>query len=403
MKYEYWFAGIRNIPDRTKIKLKEKAGTAEAIYYIEETALRKMQLLKEQEIWKLLEAKKKEELDRNYEAMRQKGISVIPWGEKEYPGRLKEIYDPPYALYVKGKLPDNTARAAAIVGARSCTPYGEKYALEYGKKLAECGIQVISGLARGVDGIGQRGALLGGGKTFAVLGSGVDVCYPKNHMGLYLDILEQEGGILSELPPGTPPQRGQNIESNAILASHLISEIGGEPLCYPIAKDVKHELREVLRQALDECDIVIINGGSSKGLEDYNTKIISEYGEMGKSRPGAALRYGHSGKQASDQSFRPSGSCVLRLRMVPASRNRQSYEPTRKTASCHLCISHGRYPCAGSYRISLHAEPHKKRGRHMERFSYKCTKFRKTASVGRRHARHPSGSHPVPRRTNGGR
>ena len=76
MKYEYWFAGIRNIPDRTKIKLKEKAGTAEAIYYIEETALRKMQLLKEQEIWKLLEAKKKEELDRNYEAMRQKGISV---------------------------------------------------------------------------------------------------------------------------------------------------------------------------------------------------------------------------------------------------------------------------------------------------------------------------------------
>ena len=71
MKYEYWFSGIRNIPDRTKIKLKEKAGTAEAIYYIEETALRKMQLLKEQEIWKLLEAKKKEELDRNYEAMRQ--------------------------------------------------------------------------------------------------------------------------------------------------------------------------------------------------------------------------------------------------------------------------------------------------------------------------------------------
>ena len=82
------------------------------------------------------------------------------------------------------------------------------------------------------------------------------------------------------IPPGTPPQRGQNIESNAILASHLISEIGGEPLCYPIAKDVKHELREVLRQALDECDIVIINGGSSKGREDYNTKIISEYGEM---------------------------------------------------------------------------------------------------------------------------
>ena len=156
-----------------KNKLKERTGTAEAIYYIEETVLRKMQLLKEQEIWKLLEAKKKEELDRNYEAMRQKGISVIPWGEKEYPGRLKEIYDPPYALYVKGKLPDNTARAAAIVGARSCTPYGEKYALEYGKKLAECGIQVISGLARGVDGSRtERCSCVGGGKYLAVWGAG---------------------------------------------------------------------------------------------------------------------------------------------------------------------------------------------------------------------------------------
>ena len=114
---------------------------------------------------------------------------------------------------MKGKLPDNTARAAAIVGARSCTPYGEKYALEYGKKLAECGIQVI------VDGIGQRGALLGGGKTFAVLGSGVDVCYPKNHMGLYLDILEQEGGILSELPPGTPPLPQHFPRRNRIISA----------------------------------------------------------------------------------------------------------------------------------------------------------------------------------------
>ena len=78
---------------------------------------------------------------------------------------------------------------------------------------------MISGLARGVDGIGQRGALLGGGKTFAVLGSGVDVCYPKNHMGLYLDILEQEGGILSELPPGTPPLPQHFPRRNRIISA----------------------------------------------------------------------------------------------------------------------------------------------------------------------------------------
>ena len=91
------------------------------------------------------------------------------------------------------------------MGARRCTPYGEKYAVDFGKVLAEHGVQIISGMARGVDGMGHRGALLGNGKTFAVLGCGVDVCYPREHIGLYVDILEQGGGIISEMPPGTPP------------------------------------------------------------------------------------------------------------------------------------------------------------------------------------------------------
>ena len=123
----------------------------------------------------------------------------------EYPGRLLELQDFPYALYVKGRLPDQESKKAAIVGARRCTPYGEKYAVEFGKILAGCGIEIISGLAHGIDGMGQRGALMGGGRTFAVLGSGADVCYPREHIGLYVDILNQGGGILSEYPPGTPP------------------------------------------------------------------------------------------------------------------------------------------------------------------------------------------------------
>ena len=119
---------------------------------------------------------------------------------------------------MKGKLPDNTARAAAIVGARSCTPYGEKYALEYGKKLAECGIQVISGLARGVEG-SDREVLCWEVERPLLFGERVDVCYPKNHMGLYLDILEQEGGILSELPPGTPPLPQHFPRRNRIISA----------------------------------------------------------------------------------------------------------------------------------------------------------------------------------------
>lgn len=219
MKYECWLSEIRRIPDRTKIKLKEELGTAKDVYYIEETVLKNMEFLKEKERKILLQAKRAEDLEKRYMAMMEKEIHLIPWGEKEYPSRLKVIYDPPYALYVKGTLPSDMQHSAAIVGARNCTPYGEKYALEYGKKLAECGIQVISGLARGVDGTGQRGALMGGGNTFAVLGSGVDICYPQNHMGLYLDILKHGGGILSELPPGTPPLPQHFPRRNRIISA----------------------------------------------------------------------------------------------------------------------------------------------------------------------------------------
>ena len=164
----------------------------------------KIEFLNESEQDKILKAKRQDP-EKEYESLCEKGIRFIPHFTDEYPEKLKRISDYPYALYVKGSLPDKAAKKAALVGARRCTPYGEKYAVDFGKVLAEHGVQIISGMARGVDGMGHRGALLGNGKTFAVLGCGVDVCYPREHIGLYVDILEQGGGIISEMPPGTPP------------------------------------------------------------------------------------------------------------------------------------------------------------------------------------------------------
>ena len=129
----------------------------------------------------------------------------VPYFSDEYPKQLREIPDFPYAIYVKGRLPGEEQKNVALIGARRCTPYGEKYAIDFARALAECGVGIISGMARGIDGMGHRGALLAGGQTYAVLGSGVDVCYPREHIGLYTDILEQGGGILSEQPPGTAP------------------------------------------------------------------------------------------------------------------------------------------------------------------------------------------------------
>ena len=203
-EYEFWLAGLP-IPAGKKYSLRMHMKTAEAVYYIEETEISERRFLTDWERNTIRKAQRTKDLAEAYEESREKGIRFVPWFSREYPACLLQIPDFPYALYVKGRLPDGNARRAAIVGARKCTPYGEKYAIEFGRKLAESGVEVISGLARGVDGMGQRGALMGKGRTFAVLGSGVDICYPREHMGLYVDILDQGGGILSEYPPGTPP------------------------------------------------------------------------------------------------------------------------------------------------------------------------------------------------------
>ena len=202
MIYEYWLAGIKEITDLKKQKLREVYGSGKAIYYIEETKLDKLRFLNEKDVAILKNAKKDTELEEKWRRTEEKRIQFIPYFLKTYPEKLKYITDPPYALYVLGQLPDEKRKSAAIVGARNCTAYGEQMALQYGKSLAEAGIQIISGMARGIDGAGQRGALNSSwakesGVTYAVLGCGVDVCYPRENIGLYMDI-QEKGGIVSE-------------------------------------------------------------------------------------------------------------------------------------------------------------------------------------------------------------
>lgn len=204
MRYEYWFASVRPLADKKKIRLREIFETGEHIYYAEENRLRAQKFLTEKDIEVIRRAQKEGVPEKELGRLKESAVRFIPFFDKSYPRRLKEISDYPYALYVKGELPDERRLSAAIVGARRCSPYGEEMALEYGEILAKAGIQIISGMARGIDGAGHRGALNGGGKTFAVLGCGVDICYPREHAGLYRDI-QKNGGILSERCPGEPP------------------------------------------------------------------------------------------------------------------------------------------------------------------------------------------------------
>lgn len=218
MDYEYWFAAITALGSRKKHLLREKFGTAKSIFYIEETKLKESGLLNEKDIRAIRQAQKADNIKEQWERLHSEGMYFVPWFSESFPKKLRDIPDPPFAIYVKGNLPKEDARAAAIVGARQCTGYGEKYALEFGETLACHKISVISGLARGIDGAAQRGALTGGGLTYAVLGCGVDICYPREHRGLYVDILEKGGGIISEYPPGMSPLPQNFPRRNRIIS-----------------------------------------------------------------------------------------------------------------------------------------------------------------------------------------
>ena len=120
----------------------------------------------------------------------------------EYPQKLNNYPKMPEILFVKGSLPDEKKPTAAIVGARACSPYGRIQAFHYAKILSSAGVQIISGMAYGIDTEAHRGALEGGTPTYAVLAGGVDICYPSGNRPLYNRILREKGGIMSEQPPG---------------------------------------------------------------------------------------------------------------------------------------------------------------------------------------------------------
>lgn len=143
------------------------------------------------------------EIQNKLNQYKKAGIHFVGYGEESYPGLLKEIDSAPLGLFYKGSLPDREITSLAIVGSRNCSVYGRETARNMARILSENGVQIVSGLARGIDGHAHEGALLGRSPTFAVLGSGVDVCYPRSNGSLYRRILDEGGGIISEFEPGT--------------------------------------------------------------------------------------------------------------------------------------------------------------------------------------------------------
>jgi len=163
--------------------------------------------------------KRLSEVEGTWQATRDRlvnqGVSLVSRWDEGYPPLLKQIHDPPALLYVRGTLPRGAL--LAVVGARRASDAGRTWTEKLCCELASSGIGIVSGLARGIDSAAHRGALRGGGMTWAVLGSGIDCLYPPENTQLALE-MEQSGGILSEYPPGTPPLPGHFPGRNRIIS-----------------------------------------------------------------------------------------------------------------------------------------------------------------------------------------
>ncbi len=165
----------------------------------------------------LVRVRSQVDLEQVWERMTAAGISAVTWEDETYPRMLREIDQPPPIFYQKGEILPEDETAVAIVGTRRVTAYGRGVTEELATYLARNRVTVVSGLARGVDAIAHRSALRAGGRTVAVLGSGVDRIYPPEHQQLAVEIAEA-GAVISDYPPGTAPESNNFPPRNRIIS-----------------------------------------------------------------------------------------------------------------------------------------------------------------------------------------
>ena len=190
---------------RVTARLLEHFGSAESVFDAPRRELALLRLPPEA-IESIANRELHERAEQEIERVRKLGGDILVLDDGVYPTLLRETYDPPVTLYVKGAWAECLEQpCVAIVGSRRCSTYGQNAALMFARELAQRGVTIISGLARGIDAAAHRGALEGGGKTVAVMGTGLDQFYPRDHSKLALEILKHSGALVTQFPLGTPP------------------------------------------------------------------------------------------------------------------------------------------------------------------------------------------------------
>ena len=319
LKYLYWLNSIEGIGFKSIAILKKYVGKAADVYKLTENEL--SWFLNKRQISKLLLSREVWDVDCEFAKLTQMRISFFPYGYKGYPAKLLNLPDPPAAIYVKGRLPSSGRTSVAVIGTRKCSGYGSAMAKQLGVALAQRGIQVVSGMARGVDGIGQRAVCEAGGLTFAVLGCGVDIVYPPENQRLYEKIIMQ-GGVISEYFPGTKPNAGQFPARNRIISglSDAVvvveaKEKSGTMITVDMALEQGREVYAVPGRLVDGlssgCNRLLKQGANIVvSVEEFGDemlalakqKLISEMNDLKKKTPPPPRLEEHGSLKEGDES-----------------------------------------------------------------------------------------------------
>ena len=358
--YIHWLYQAVGVGSRGFLRSLATLGTPRELYRLTVSGAlsEKVSERYEKKVAKMSEFSRGYDVAGMYGRMRERGIFLVTEDEPQFPERLSRIPDKPYALYFAGRLPQAEKRAVAVIGARECTAYGRYMAEQFGAAFAKAGIQVISGMARGIDGIGQTAALKEGGYSLGVLGCGVDICYPGENRELYETVLAA-GGICSEYPPGTEPRAVLFPPRNRIISglcdAVLVVEArekSGTLITVDMALEQGREVYALPGRATDPlsggCNRLIRQGA---GLASSPEEVLEEL--MGGA--GRGLFAGSKGKAVQGRLVFLEGVQgelweILDFNPLPAQELQRRYEEKYgKTVALPILFKELLELCAGGY------------------------------------------------------
>jgi DNA processing protein len=308
----YWvgFNLVRGIGAVRLQALIEHFGDAAAAWNGDSTELRAAGL-SIKVIERFLELRQNVDLDKMWDRIAAQGIAILTCVDEKYPARLKEIEQPPPVLYVRGELLAEDDFAVAIVGTRRVTPYGRQITEELASFLAANGVTVISGLARGVDGLAHDAALKAGGRTVAVLGSGVDRIYPSENRMLAEQIIAH-GALISDYPVGTAPESGNFPPRNRIISglslAVIVVEAGETSGALITAEFAAEQGREVF--AVPGNILAPQSKGTNKLIQNGALPLLTPQDLM------QALNLTHISEQKSARKILPANDVEAKLMMT---------------------------------------------------------------------------------------